>query len=161
MPPLEPDVVPPVGIFVTGPDISARHRWIGRELNVPGRHALLTAELSGAELGRFRHEHPTTGLRRLFLPCACCPSLAHLPMNARELVAAVGPERLFIDLPLLAVTGLISEFDEVLRWPRQLVVCLSPAWAVARARHELTPFQFGLLSQADLVVAPEAEMRAR
>jgi|GEM_PF-5427044 hypothetical protein len=53
----------------------------------------------------------------------------------------------------MAATGLVGEFDRVLGWPRELVVCLDRAWATAQREHALSPFQIVLLELADHIVS--------
>lgn len=151
-----PAAAPPRCVIVTGPEKAARLNWLRGELRdadaTSPRDALVSVDLGQAELRALAREFPRLAVRQLFLPCLCCPALADISGNVQEIATGSGATRLFIDVPALAAPGLLSEFDAHLTWPRQFVVCLDARWAAARTQGELDPFQFGLLSQADLIV---------
>ena len=101
----------------------------------------------------FSQDTPGVTVQRLLVPCPCCPTLANLPGALRALVAAGRVHSLFVEMPAMAAAGLVAEFDRVLGWPRELVVCLDRAWVKALQEQDLSPFQLVLLELADRVVA--------
>jgi G3E family GTPase len=150
---------PPHCVFVTGPRRAGKTRWLQLQIHdlsekqSGARCAVLLAEEGRTRMDGFAQDTPGVTVRRLLLPCTCCPALADLPGALRALVAAVRPDWLFVEVPALAAAGLAAEFDRVLGWPRELVVCLDRAWATARREHGLSPFQMILLELADRVVS--------
>jgi G3E family GTPase len=146
-------------VFVTGPRGVGKTRWLQLQIHdlsekQPGaRCAVLLAEEGRTRMEGFVQNTPGVTVRRLLLPCICCPALADLPGALRALVAAARPDWLFVEVPALAAAGLVAEFARVLGWPRELVVCLDQAWATARREHGLSPFQMVLLELADRVVS--------
>jgi G3E family GTPase len=146
-------------VFVTGPRGAGKTRWLQLKIHdlaekQPGaRCAVLLAEEGRTRMEKFAQDSPGVAVRRLLLPCTCCPALAELPGALRALVAAVRPDWVFVEVPALAAAGLVAEFDRVLGWPRELVVCLDRAWATAQREHASSPFQMVLLELADRVVS--------
>lgn len=124
----------PHSVFVTGPRGAGKTRWLRRQIHdlaesQPGTHCvILLAEEGRTRMEGFARDTPVT-LGRLPLPCICCPSLADLPGTLRALVAAGSADSLFVEVPAMAAAGLLAEFDGVLGWPRELVVCLDRAVA--------------------------------
>ena len=100
---------------------------------------------------------PGVVVRKLSLPCLCCPAVSDLPGNVRALVETAEADWLFIEMPVIAAPGLLAEFDRMLCWPRPLVVCLTPTWAKAWHTQALSPFQSCLLDEADTVIANPGE----
>lgn len=145
-------------ILVTGPAGTEKVRWLQETIHtlradglVANCAVLATPETAG-EMERFARVVPRVSVRRLILPCLCCPGAAELPRRVRALAEESGADRLFVDLPVLAAAGLIAEFDALVRWPREIVVCLDAGWTAARHADSLSYFQFSLLSAADRVI---------
>lgn len=144
--------------FVTGPRGAGKTRWVQRRiLDLAGEHpgarcAVLLAEEGRTRMEGFCRETPGVSARRLLLPCMCCPGLADLPGIVRELMTAAHPGWMFLEVPAMAATGLIAEFDRAFGWPRKLDVCLDPGWTLALRDDSLAPFQLALLGLADLVI---------
>lgn len=155
---------PPLCVFVTGPRDSGKTRHILNNLRKIAATAHTpegTVAVLLAEEGRTRAEtlsaaFPGLVLRRLFLPCQCCPELARLPAALRS-VREANPriEQVFIEVPDIAALRFLAEFDAVIGWPRRVVTCMSAAWAKARRLQMLPPFQTALLEAADVVIEPE------
>jgi hypothetical protein len=118
------------------------------------RCAVLLAEEGHTCMVRARNTTSVT-VRRFPLPCTCRPALADLPGALRALTATVRPDWLFIEVPALAASGLLGEFDRALSWQREVVVCLDRAWASALQEQSLSPFHLALLELADHVVASQ------
>lgn len=114
--------------------------------------AVLAPEETAAAMERFARGAPWVSVRRLAVPCLCCPAAAGLPGLVRTLAEEGGPGRLFVDLPVLAAASLLAEFDALVRWPREVVVCLDAGWTEARRAEALSYFQFRLLAAADRVI---------
>jgi G3E family GTPase len=155
-------------VFVTGPRGAGKTRWVQLRIRdlaekQPGtRCAVLLTEEGRMRMEGFAHDAPGVAVRRLFVPCICCPSLADLPGTLRALVAEVCPDWLFVEVAALAAAGQLAEFDRACGWPREVVVCLDRAWTTARCEHALSPFQMVMLELADLVVPnPAAQGIAR
>jgi hypothetical protein len=142
--------------IVTGPVGAARIRWMRETIQgAEVKCAVLAPEETAAAMEHFARGVPRVSVRRLAVPCLCCPAAAAgLPDLVRTLVEEGGPDRLFIDLPVLAAASLLAEFDALVRWPRELVVCLSADWAKARRTRMLSYFQSRLIDAADRVVEP-------
>jgi G3E family GTPase len=153
---------PPHCVFVTGPRRAGKTRWLQLQIHdlsekQPGaRCAVLLAEEGRTRMDGFAQNTPGVTVRRLLLPCICCPALADLPGALCALVAAARPDWLFVEVPALAAAGLVAEFDRACGWPRKLVVCLDRVWATARREHALSLFQMVLLELADRVVSNPA-----
>lgn len=155
---------PPSCVFVTGPRDSGKTRHILKNLRKIAATAHTpegTVAVLLAEEGRTRAEtlsaaFPGLVLRRLFLPCQCCPELARLPAALR-LVREANPriEQIFIEVPDVAALRFLAEFDAVIGWPRRVVTCMSAAWAKARRLQMLPPFQAALIEAADVVIEPD------
>jgi len=160
------DAVPQCA-FVTGPRGAGKTRWVQRQVRGvidehPGAHcAILLAEEGRTRMERFCKETPGVSVRRLLLPCMCCPGLADLSGVLRGLVAAVRPGWLFVEVPALAAAGLLAEFDRVVGWPRKLDVCLDSGWTLALRDSSLAPFQLALLGLADLVIPDTSSVESR
>jgi G3E family GTPase len=154
---------PPHCVFVTGPRGAGKTRWLQLQIHdlaekqLGARSAVLLAEEGRTRMEKFAQDTAGVAVRRLLLPCTCCPGLADLPGALRELVAAVRPDWLFVEVPALAAAGLVANFDRALGWPRQLVVCLDRAWTTARREHGLSPFQMVLFELADRLVSNPAQ----
>jgi DNA-binding transcriptional LysR family regulator len=156
--------VVPVCTFVAGPRDSGKTRHILeclRKIAGTSQAPVGTVAVLLAEEGRTRAESlsaafPGLILRRLFLPCQCCPELARLPAALRAIREA-NPrlERVFIEAPDIAALRFLEEFDGVIGWPRTLVTCLSAAWFKARRLDMLSPFQHALIERADVLLEPE------
>jgi G3E family GTPase len=146
-------------VFVTGPRGAGKTRWLQLQIHdlaekqSGARCAVLLAEEGRTRMEGFAQDTPDVTVRRLLLPCICCPALADLRGALRALVAAVRPDWLFVEVPALAAAGLVAEFDRILGWPRELVVCLDRAWVTAQRERGLSPFQMVLLELADRVVS--------
>lgn len=148
-------------IFVTGPRNSGKTLHILQSLRRIAATAHTpegTVAVLLAEDGRTRSENLSAAfrgliLRKLFLPCQCCPELARLPANLRA-IADANPrlEQVFIEVPDVPALRFIQEFDETLGWPRSVALCISPAWAKARRIGLLSPFQNLLFDTADEIV---------
>lgn len=157
---------PPAVTFVTGPRDSGKTRYILECLRniATGRSNADTKGIAAvllAEEGRTRAEtlsaaFPGLVLRRLFLPCQCCPELARLPSALRATCEA-NPrlEQIFIEVPDVTAMRFLEEFDQMIGWPRTLVVSLSAAWHKARRLEMLLPTQSVLLEKADVVIEYE------
>lgn len=153
---------PPHCVFVTGPRGAGKTRWLQLQIHdlaerQPGtRCAVLLAEEGRTRMAGFAQTTSGVTVRRLLLPCICCPALADLPGALRTLVAAAQPDWLFIEVPALAAAGLAADCDRALGWPREMVVCLDQAWTTHQREHALSPFQMVLLELADRVVSNPA-----
>jgi hypothetical protein len=166
MTPSRTEFTPPYCVFVTGPAGPARARWLEEQVaRVVHRAAsparprcgILLLDEGLTRTKRFADAEPAIPVRCLFMPCLCCPGMADLPRVARRFAEENQIEVLFIEVPPLAAAGLIGEFDHVLRWRREVVVCLNRDWDRARRSNTLSSFQTRLLLLADQVVAqPEA-----
>lgn len=151
---------PPSCFVLTGPRRALKTRWLQETIRTlradhrGARIAVLTAEDDWAVLERFATIVPDVTVRRLFLPCPCCPPAADLPRCAQEIVAANQPDWILIELPVLSAAGLLREFDVGLRWPREIVVCLDEQWATARQNGRLSDFQTQIVELADRLISP-------
>jgi G3E family GTPase len=149
-------------VFVTGPRGAGKTRELQLQVHdlaeqQPGaRCAVLLAEEGRTRMEGFAQGTPGVAVRRLLLPCTCCPALADLPGALRALVAAARPDWLFAEVPALAAAGLVAEFARACGWPRELVVCLDRVWATHQREHASSPFQMVLLELADRVVSNPA-----
>jgi hypothetical protein len=146
---------------VTGPTGPAKVRWLEEQVaqaasgaTSPGRQAcgVLLLDEGLTRTKRFADAEPAIPVRCLFMPCLCCPGVADLPRVARRFAEENRIEVLFIEVPALAAAGLISEFDHILRWRREVVVCLNRDWDRARRTNTLSAFQARMLALADQVV---------
>lgn len=151
---------PPRCVFVTGPRGAGKTRWIqSRILELVGaqpesRCGVVLAEDGHTRMEHFAHEVPRVAVRRVLLPCPCCPARAYLPDAVRELDRATGAAWIWIETPATAAAGLLREFDRELGWPRQLVLCNDAKWEQLRHRPDLPPFLSAILEQADIIVPP-------
>ncbi len=152
--------VPPRCVFVSGPRGAGKTLWVQariRELVAedPGvRCAVVLAEDGHTRMERFVHEVPGVAVRRVLLPCPCCPARACLPDTIRQLAEGEGARWVFVEAPATAAAGLLGEFDRDLAWPRQVVLCLDEKWEWLRHRSDLPPFLTALIERADTVVPP-------
>jgi hypothetical protein len=153
-------------MLVTGPRGAGTTRWVdecvGRlmERQSGNRCGVLLADQSPVRKDTACADKPGVVVRGCFLPCTCCPSAADLSAAVHGLVQANQPNWIFIEIPVIAAPGLIAEFDRMVRWPRSLVVCLTPAWARARRMGSLSPFQLLLLETADVSISNDEEATA-
>lgn len=165
--PADLPVTPPAGgvprcVVVAGPARKETWAWIERKLHSvreaypAARLALLAADADIGQLRAIARTYAPIEIRRLMVPCACCPALTNLPSDAKELVDEFKPDWLIVELPALAATALLAHFDAALHWPREFVVCLDDRWAAARRDDLLTWFQSQLLQGADMVVQSES-----
>lgn len=151
---------PPRCVFVTGPRGPAKSRWLETRIaalrdEAPGaRIAVLLADEGLTRTSRFADVAPAVAVRCAFMPCLCCPAAAELPRVARQFARETCADWLFIEVPALAAANLLAEFDAVVRWPREVVVCLSREWARAHRAQTLSVFQQRLIELADETVEP-------
>ncbi|MDF9827160.1 hypothetical protein M2103_000788 [Ereboglobus sp. PH5-5] len=160
----------PLCTFVSGPRDSGKTRHILEHLrrtvatsHTPeGTVAVLLAEAGRTRAETLSAAFPGLILRRLFLPCQCCPELARLPAALRATKEA-NPrlEQVFIEVPDIAALRFLDEFDAVVGWPRNVVLCLSAAWAKARRLDMLLPFQSALIERADTIIEHEGNPLAQ
>ncbi|MBM3852622.1 MAG: ATP-binding protein [Verrucomicrobia bacterium] len=152
--------------FVAGPRGAGKTRWLQariRELVAarPGvRCGIVLAEEGHTRMERFSHDVPGIAVRRVFLPCPCCPARAGLPEVLRQLAGETAAAEIFVEAPATAAIGLLGELDRELAWSRRLVVCLDDRWQRARLRSESPPFLAALLERADLIVPPPVQTSA-
>lgn len=145
-------------VFVTGPRGAGKTRWLQRRLRElaggkpGGRCAVVLAEEGRTRMEGFCRENPGVSVRRLPLPCMCCPGLADLAGFVRDLVEAARPEWLFVEAPALAAASLLADLDRGLGLPRQMYLCLDSGWTLALREDSLAPFQLALIDLADLVI---------
>jgi hypothetical protein len=147
--------------FVSGPRGAGKTRWLQERIRelVAGqpaiRCAVVLAEEGHTRMERFAQEVPGVAVRRVLLPCPCCPALACLPETIRQLTAEPGVAWIFVETPATAAAGLLGEFDREFGWPRQVVLCLDEKWEWLRHRTDLPPFLSALIAHADTVVPPK------
>lgn len=150
--------VPSHTVFITGPRVAAKVRWLQETIHEiraghsSARCAILSAESGIADLERFARVVPGVTVRRFVLPCFCCPAAAELPRHARTLAEDSRADWLFIDLPVLAAGSLIAEFDALVRWPCEFVLCVDADWGKACHAGTLSFAQIALTDMADRVV---------
>lgn len=153
---------PPRCVFVSGPRGAGKTRWLQQRIREliaaqPGlRCAVVLAEEGRTRLERFVHEVPGVAVRRVLLPCPCCPARAGLPELIRELRAGPGADWIFVEAPATAAAGLLGEFDRDLAAPREVVLCLDEKWDWLRHRSDLPPFLSALIERANTVIPPAA-----
>lgn len=144
-------------LVVTGPARKETWAWIEarirriRETQPGARLAILAADADLGQLRAIARTYAPIEIRRLMVPCACCPALSELPSEAKQLVDEAKPDWLIIELPAPAVHALLAHFDAALHWPREFVVCLDARWSEMRRADELNWFQSQLLSAADCI----------
>lgn len=143
---MSPETSPPPPVtVVTGPRGAGKTRWIQEQLlaltaaQPSARFALLLAEDGRTRMESFVRARPQVAVRRLLLPCFCCPGLVDLPGTTRALAAESNAAHVFLELPVLGAAGLIAEFDRALGWPRRLVLRRDPAWIAAEQAGQLAP----------------------
>ena len=159
------ETIVPHCVFVSGPPRAGKTRWLQQRIRTlaagppAARCAVLLAEEGRTRWENFAREVPLLAVRRLVLPCLCCPALANLPSAVQSLAASTGADWLFVEVPAIAAAGVIAEFDRALGWPRQVVICPGAAWEAAPRSAELPFFLSNLLSLADTVVTrpPESQ----
>lgn len=153
-------------VIVTGPQDTLARRWLEECVRrlarwQPAAHCgVLLAEGILLHNQRVCADTPGVVVHRCFLPCTCCQDAAALPTAVREIVEGRELKWLFLQVPILAAAGLVAEFDRVVRWPREFVINLTPAWEQARRRGTLSPFQMLLIEAASLTFANEREASA-
>lgn len=153
-----PQHAPPRCVFVTGPPGAGKTRWLRAQIrdaitDKPGaRCTVLLSEEGRTRWERFAQSTPGLSVRRLALPCPCCPALADLPGAVHALLVAARPDWLFFEVPALAAKGILADFDRTFGWPRGVVVCLDQAWTRALQDQRLLPFHLAMLELADRVV---------
>lgn len=151
-------------VFVSGPPRAGKTRWLQQRIRTlaagtpPARCAVLLAEEGRTRWENFVREVPRVAVHRLVLPCLCCPGLANAPSAMQRLAASSGADWLFVEVPALAAAGVIAEFDRVLGWPRQVVICPGAAWEAVPRTAELPFFLSHLLALADTVVPHSPEL---
>jgi hypothetical protein len=152
-------------VFVTGPAGPAKARWlearVARVLGDTGspareRCGVLLVDEGLTRTKRFADAVPPLPVRCLFMPCLCCPGVADLPRVARQFAEENRLGVLWIEVPALSAAGLIAEFDRILHWRREVVLCLNREWDRARRANTLSAFQVRLLALADQVVEQPA-----
>ena len=158
--------------FVTGPRGAGKTSFIQqhlRSLATAQNHnpARGTVGVLLAEEGRVRSESlssclPGLVLRRLILPCHCCPELARLPSVVRSLVEA-NPQlgHIFIEVPDVTALRFLSEFDSSVGWERSMVLCINQAWAKGRRIQMLAPHQIALFDMANEIVGDDSPVSDR
>ena len=145
-------------MFISGPRGAGKTHWVQERILAlvaahPGiRCAVVLAEDGHTRMERFAHEVPGVAVRRVLLPCPCCPAQAGLPDAVRNLIGATGADWLFVEMPATAAAGLLGEFDRELGWTRQVVLCLDEKWERLSQRHDAPPFIAALMERADLVL---------
>jgi hypothetical protein len=145
-------------VFVSGPRGGGKTRWLQERIlalvaEQPGiRCAVVLAEDGRTRMERFAHDVSGVAVRRVFLPCPCCPARADLPATARQLALETNATWLFVEVPATAAAGLLAEFDRELGWPREVIVCLTEKWADLCRRPDSPLFLSTLLARADRVV---------
>lgn len=145
-------------VFVAGPRGSGKTRWLQDRLRQlvqeqPGiRCAVVLAEDGRTRMERFAHEVPGVAVRRVLLPCPCCPALAHLPTTVQDVVRETGAAWVFIEVPATAAAGLLGEFDREIGWAREVVVCLTPRWDDLRHKADAPVFLSALIERATSLV---------
>lgn len=151
---------PPRCVFVTGPRGAGKTRWLQTRIleqvaAQPGsRCGVVLAEDGHTRMEQFAHEVPEVAVRRVLLPCPCCPARAFLPDTVRDLARDTGATCIFVETPATAAAGLLREFDRELGWAREIVLCLDAKWEQLRHRPDLPPFLTTLLEQTDTIVTP-------
>lgn len=149
-------------MIVTGPRRAGKTRWLQETVHAlragqpSARCAVLTVKDSMIGVDRSVQNVPGGVMRRLFLPCSCCSAAVDLPRHVLALAQESGADWLFVELPVLSAINLIAEFDTLVRWPREVVVCLNADWAKARHTGTLSYFQVQLLGAADRVIEAPA-----
>jgi Ni2+-binding GTPase involved in maturation of urease and hydrogenase len=145
-------------VFVAGPRGAGKTRWIQERILAlvaaqPGiRCAVVLAEDGHTRMERFAHDVPGLAVRRVLMPCPCCPARACLPETIRELQDGTGIDWLFVETPATAAAGLLGEFDRALGWSREVVLCLDEKWENLSHRPDRPPFLSALLERADRVM---------
>ncbi len=145
-------------IIVTGPGHADKVSWLHETTHAiqaeqPSTHyAVLSVNKDAIGMERFAQAARGVTIRRLFLPCKCCPAAADLPRHVHTATEAIDVDWVSLMLSVLAATGLIAEFDALVCWPREVVVCLGPDWTEARRADTLSFFQFRLITSANRVI---------
>lgn len=153
-------------ILVTGPRGAGMTQWVAEcvdrliKQRPASRCGVLLADQCPVRRDTACVNQPEVVVRGCFLRCNCCPAAANLTSAVHGLVQASQPDWIFIEIPVIAALGLIAEFDRTVRWPRSLVVCLTPKWTRARGLRSLSPFQLILLEWADVTISNDEEATA-
>lgn len=154
--------MPPRCVVVTGPRGAGKTRWVQERIRAltaasPGlRCGVVLAEEGHTRFERFARTVPGLAVRRVLLPCPCCPAQAFLPEVVRTLVAGTGVAQVLLELPAVAALGLLGEFDRELGWPRELVLVLDARWERLRHQGDAPPFLAALAGAADTIFAPKS-----
>jgi len=145
-------------VVVTGPRGAGKTRLIQRcilrllEQRPETVCAVVLAEEGRTRMEGFMAARPGFALRKLFLPCFCCPGRSNLAGELRALVEKVSPDWTFIEMPAIAAVGLMPELDGTVGPGSLVVVCLSEAWAAAQRENMMMPFQTALIAAASAVI---------
>lgn len=154
------DEVRPRCVVVTGPRGAGKTRWVQERIRrlvaaTPAlRCGVLVAEEGRTRFERFARTIPGLVVRRVLLPCPCCPAQAFLPETVRALIAETGAELVFLELPAVAAAGLLGEFDRELGWPREVVLAFDERWERLRREGDAPPFLAALAGSADRILGP-------
>jgi hypothetical protein len=154
-----PNAIVPRFVLVTGPAESVKTRWLhtfilSLQVNQPlVRCAVVLVEHGRTQMSMFAKRYSNITVRKIVLPCLCCPALIRLSEVVRSLIAAVQAEWIFIEVPALAAASIVAEFDRVLAFHRSIVVCLDAAWLSIFKEGKESYFQHMLLNLADAVVS--------
>jgi hypothetical protein len=156
------DGPPPRCVVVIGPRGAGKTQWVQERIRglcaeqPEVRCGVVLAEEGRTRMERFAQEPPGVAVRRVNLPCPCCPALADLPGALHQLVADARTDWLSLELPAIAAVALLAELDRAIGWPRQVVVCQGAAWVHVQRRHDPPPFFTSLLNLANTVVSEPA-----
>lgn len=143
--------------LLTGPPGAGKTSWLNavlaqRRTPPAGRQAVLLAEQGRVPAAVLSRANPAAVVRELRLPCLCCQPAEPLIRAMKEVADASGADELFVEIPALMAESTCREIDQVLRWPRRLVVHSNRAWTAARESDQLSYFQQRLLTLADAIV---------
>jgi hypothetical protein len=107
---------------VTGPRGAGKTRWIQSRIleclgqEPGGQCGVVRAEDGHTRMEHFAHEVPDVAVRRVRLPCPCCPARACLLDTVRELVRATTAAWIWVEASATAAAGLLRVFDRELGW---------------------------------------------
>ncbi len=152
--------MPPRCVVVTGPRGAGKTRWVQEHIRAlvaaaPGqRCGVVLAEEGRTRFERFIRTVPGLAVRRVLLPCPCCPAQAFLPEVVRALVTETGVAQVYLELPAVATLGLLGEFDRELGWPREVVLVLDERWERLCRQGDAPPFLAALREAADTILTP-------
>lgn len=154
--------MPPRCVVVTGPRGAGKTRWVQERIRAlvaatpKLRCGVVLAEEGRRRFERFTRTVPGLAVRRVLLPCPCCPAQAFLPEVVRALVTETGVAQVYLELPAVATLGLLGEFDRELGWPREVVLVLDARWERLRHQGDAPPFVAALAGAADTILAPKS-----